>query len=86
MGIANVRNRLTQLYGESHSFKVADAAGGGTLVEIRIPFVVIEQAGKRADVIQHDRNRRPSAPEDGQPRRVDRPMALVVEKLPQTRA
>jgi LytS/YehU family sensor histidine kinase len=86
MGIANVRNRLTQLYGESHSFRVADAAGGGTMVEIRIRFVVIEQADKHADAIQHDRNQRPGAPEDAQSRPVNRPMAVVVEKLPQTRA
>jgi LytS/YehU family sensor histidine kinase len=38
LGIANVRNRLTQLYGDEHLFTVAAAAEGGTLVTIRIPF------------------------------------------------
>lgn len=39
LGIANVRSRLTQLYGEMHAFNVSDAPGGGTHVGIRIPFV-----------------------------------------------
>jgi two-component sensor histidine kinase len=42
VGIANVRSRLNQLYGEWHSFDVSDAKGGGTQVTIRIPFVLLE--------------------------------------------
>lgn len=41
VGIANVRSRLTQLYGSNHSFTVEDARGGGTEVRIRIPFVLV---------------------------------------------
>src|SRR6185437_1762961 len=41
MGIANVRSRLAQVYGDSHVFSVGDAEGGGTQVVIRIPFVVM---------------------------------------------
>lgn len=44
VGIANVRNRLTQLYGKSHSFDVSDAQGGGTQVTIQIPFVPMDPA------------------------------------------
>lgn len=54
MGITNVRSRLTQLYGESHSFSVADAAGGGTVVEIRIPFVLSGQTREYTGAIQRD--------------------------------
>lgn len=86
IGIANVRSRLTQLYGENHSFRVSDAAGGGSMVEIRIPFVAIEQADKPAGVIRRDRDQRPVVPQDGQPRGADRPAAVAIEKLPQTRA
>ena len=38
VGITNVRSRLAQLYGENHSFELSDAPGGGTQVEIRLPF------------------------------------------------
>jgi two-component system, LytTR family, sensor kinase len=43
-GIANVRSRLSQLYGERQSFTIGDAQGGGTLVTIRMPFVAGERA------------------------------------------
>lgn len=42
VGIANVRSRLTQLYGAKHSFDVSDAHGGGTQVTIQIPFVLLK--------------------------------------------
>ena len=40
LGIANVRSRLNQLYGADHSFTLEDARGGGTVVRMRIPFVL----------------------------------------------
>lgn len=49
LGIANVKSRLLQLYGEKQSFSVADAPGGGTLVTIEIPFVRI--ATRSADAL-----------------------------------
>lgn len=45
VGIANVRSRLTQLYGANHSFTLEDATGGGTLVKLRIPFVLASRKG-----------------------------------------
>ncbi|HEV3052393.1 MAG TPA: histidine kinase, partial [Longimicrobium sp.] len=37
-GLANVRQRLRQLYGERHAFELAPGAEGGTVARIRIPF------------------------------------------------
>lgn len=66
VGIANVRSRLTQLYGPNHEFSVSDALGGGTQVTIRIPFVLMRSDGgtTSADVadglswLEEDRPRR----------------------------
>jgi two-component sensor histidine kinase len=41
IGIANVRSRLAQLHPNDHFFDVADAPGGGALVTIRTPFVLL---------------------------------------------
>jgi sensor histidine kinase YesM len=38
IGLANTQNRLQHLYGDKASFRIANAAGGGAEVEIRIPF------------------------------------------------
>lgn len=43
VGLANVRSRLTQLYGDRHSFFAADAPGGGAQVTIRFPFLPMSQ-------------------------------------------
>lgn len=37
-GLANVRERLRQLYGGEHSFELAPAPSGGATAHIRIPF------------------------------------------------
>jgi len=37
IGLSNTRNRLAETYGPTHHFSIAPAAGGGVLVEIRIP-------------------------------------------------
>jgi signal transduction histidine kinase len=42
LGLANVRSRLAQLYGERHSFEISDAEGGGTEVTICLPFAIGE--------------------------------------------
>ncbi len=38
VGLANIRNRLKQAYGESHLFETRSEAGGGFTVLIEIPF------------------------------------------------
>jgi two-component system, LytTR family, sensor kinase len=55
VGIANVVSRLTQLYGEQHSFSVLDAPSGGTQVTIRIPFVLMTTAGENVPLYVVDR-------------------------------
>ncbi|HEY0018523.1 MAG TPA: histidine kinase [Longimicrobium sp.] len=37
-GLANVRQRLRQLYGADHAFQLAAAPGGGARASVRIPF------------------------------------------------
>ena len=37
-GLANVRQRLRQLYGGDHAFELAAAPGGGARASVRIPF------------------------------------------------
>ena len=46
LGIANVRTRLAQLYGDRHSFRIASAGGGGTEVTIRFPFTMASTDGE----------------------------------------
>ena len=39
VGLANIRQRLEQLYGSDQSLTLAEAAeGGGTLAQVTIPF------------------------------------------------
>ena len=38
VGLANARERLRQLYGEAHSFKIGGQPGAGTWVDLRLPF------------------------------------------------
>ena len=56
IGIANVRSRLAQLYPNEHLFDFSDAPGGGALVTIRIPFVVMRGLSEEAG--SHSRARR----------------------------
>ena len=44
LGLRNTRERLRQLYGEDHRFKLANAADGGARVVIEVPFREISQA------------------------------------------
>jgi two-component system, LytTR family, sensor kinase len=38
IGVANTRARLQELYGESHTFELRNADGGGVIVEVTLPF------------------------------------------------
>ena len=38
IGLSNTRARLQQLYGDAHHFELGKAAGGGTIVSLRIPI------------------------------------------------
>ena len=40
VGLANIRDRLAQAYGEQHRFETRDAPGGGFTVTIELPFTV----------------------------------------------
>jgi signal transduction histidine kinase len=44
VGLSNTRARLDQLYGPGHHFTLSPAEGGGTQVQIRIPFRLDPQA------------------------------------------
>jgi two-component system, LytTR family, sensor kinase len=47
-GLSNIRERLTRLYPEDHTFRLEDAPGGGTLAVIDIPYRPMEA---EADVL-----------------------------------
>lgn len=44
VGLANIRNRLSQAYGDTHLFETRSEAGGGFTVLIEIPFTRAERA------------------------------------------
>ena len=48
LGLTNIRDRLSQLYGERQAFDIASAPDRGTLVTIRIPFAEIRDAAPEA--------------------------------------
>jgi sensor histidine kinase YesM len=45
VGLANIRNRLAQAYGDNHLFETRSEAGGGFTVLIEIPFTRADSAG-----------------------------------------
>ena len=45
VGLANTRARLAALYGDRASLEIANAAGGGVLVTIRLPYHEAENHG-----------------------------------------
>lgn len=58
VGIANTRERLQQLYGEAHTFRLDTPPGGGTRVRLEIPLHWQEggeERGKRHDNKSHHR-------------------------------
>jgi len=48
VGLANIRNRLAQAYGDNHLFETKSEAGGGFTVLIEIPFTRADRAGEEA--------------------------------------
>jgi signal transduction histidine kinase len=48
VGLANIRNRLAQAYGDNHLFETRSEAGGGFTVLIEIPFTPATRAEGRA--------------------------------------
>lgn len=46
VGLANIRNRLAQAYGDQHLFETRSEAGGGFTVLIEIPFTRADRAGE----------------------------------------
>jgi signal transduction histidine kinase len=46
VGLANIRNRLKQAYGDNHLFETRSEAGGGFTVLIEIPFTRADRAGE----------------------------------------
>lgn len=48
VGLANIRNRLAQAYGDNHLFETRSEAGGGFTVLIEIPFTRAARAEERA--------------------------------------
>jgi len=48
VGLANIRDRLQQAYGEDHRFEIVTPAEGGFSVIIEIPYEVYEDAGTAA--------------------------------------
>ena len=45
LGLANTRARLAALYGDRASLEIANAAGGGVVVTIRLPYHEAESDG-----------------------------------------
>jgi hypothetical protein len=43
-GIRSVRSRLLDLYGDRQTFTLANAADGGAVAEIRMPFRQLEKS------------------------------------------
>jgi two-component system, LytTR family, sensor kinase len=52
IGLANVRTRLAQLYGERQSFELSHAPGGGTTVTIHLPFALVAQSDDDANAVR----------------------------------
>lgn len=48
VGLANIRNRLAQAYGDNHLFETRSEAGGGFTVLIEIPFTRADRVGEEA--------------------------------------
>lgn len=51
VGLANIRNRLAQAYGDAHLFETRSEAGGGFTVLIEIPFTRASQARSASEPV-----------------------------------
>ena len=49
VGLANIRNRLVQAYGDDHIFQTRSEPGGGFHVLIEIPYLSVRQIAEAAD-------------------------------------
>ena len=77
VGLANIRNRLVQAYGDSHLFETRSEPGGGFTVLIEIPFIsamqdtpLAEPVSGRSQIASQDSEipeHAPAAASSGQP-------------------
>ncbi len=58
VGLANIRNRLSQAYGDSHVFEARSQAGGGFTVLIEIPFDSAREEARLVETVS-DRSQKP---------------------------
>ncbi len=78
VGLANIRNRLMQGYGDDHLFETASQPGGGFTVLIEIPY---ERAEESAPA--RDSSRKPSPPPDVAEPETPETAGNVIELNPQ---
>ena len=62
VGLANIRNRLMQAYGENHHFETRSEPGGGFSVLIEIPFETESAAEVAAEPSQTELKPPPASP------------------------
>ncbi|MEO1047596.1 MAG: histidine kinase [Pseudomonadota bacterium] len=76
VGLANIRNRLAQAYGDDHLFETSSPPGGGFTVLIEIPFVSARHAPPLAETVSEG-SQTGRQPDSGQT-----PGALVPDPTP----
>ena len=87
VGLANIRDRLAQAYGEEHRFEIRDPPEGGFAVMIELPFEAAEESGRApriaaaADGPSHRPARHAPATEWQQDRMTIRTILVDDEKL-----
>ncbi len=62
VGLANIRNRLSQAYGADHRFETRTLRGGGFAVFIEIPFVLLREEEAEEEPDQASGQQRLSSP------------------------
>ncbi|AWW73284.1 sensor histidine kinase [Erythrobacter sp. KY5] len=67
VGLANIRNRLMQGYGEDHVFETTSQPGGGFTVLIEIPYEPVEQSQSAASAASKGRLAKSASPENQTP-------------------
>ena len=72
VGLANIRNRLLQAYGENHRFETRSEPGGGFSVLIEIPFE--PEASEEPDFAPAAQKLKPTPPEPVIPLEAGRPI------------
>ena len=75
VGLANIRNRLMQAYGENHRFETSSGSGGGFTVSIDIPFETADEpAAETESEPTHSQPAEPAQPSPSVGFRPGRPM------------